>query len=282
LPTLTATITITTIPNMPTSVGFQVTGTYVLNQSTWTDELVYEDDHGPSIPISSPVVQVGVVSYSIPHDPMPPGTHTVSVKDQLTGSVVKSNTFTVGVVQAITANAPTGGVAGVPLTFTGSLTNYSAPPPLTYRLNGGAATPLTGVTTTGWSAQITIAAAGSYTLVVSDGAITSTPVVFAVSPVTVTHIIAPNPPAPTAGPNYIFYDTFTSLADITDNGGAGTTGSITILVGSGQTFTDQSGNVWSITPAGVAQQNQFNAGFTANLSQLSLVNGTIWQQNTSN
>jgi hypothetical protein len=196
---LTATIVITTIPNMAASTAFQVSGTYQLNESTWTDVLVYEDDGGTQVPISSAPVQLGVSNWSFTHNALPPGQHTVTVTDQFTGTTVVSNVFTVGVAQVITANPITGAVAGTPIVFTGSLTNFTSTPVLNYSLDSGPSQPLGGVTTTGWSTQLTFATAGSHTIIVSSASVTSNTVTFTVAPATVSHTISPNAPVPADG-----------------------------------------------------------------------------------
>ena len=54
-----------------------------------------------------------------------------------------------------------------------------------------------------------------------------------------------------------------------------------ILAGSSGSITDASGNVWTIA-AGVVDENGQAAGYSENVSELAYVNGTIWQENTSN
>lgn len=55
----------------------------------------------------------------------------------------------------------------------------------------------------------------------------------------------------------------------------------TILAGSGNTFTDGSGNVWSISPSLVALENGTSPAFSSNVVQLSLISGIIYQENTA-
>lgn len=194
--TLTATLVITTIPDQTVGVPFKISATYQLNSPTWTEALVYQDNGGTPTPIPAPEVQLGTSSLSFTHPGLPAGQHTVKIRDRLTGTLVTSNVFNVGSGKAIVANPVTGAVAGQAFTFSGTLTGYAgSAPALRYQLDGGASQSLPGVTIVGWSTQLTIASAGSHTLVVSDGTVTSNQVTFTVSPQTVNHVIAPNAPA---------------------------------------------------------------------------------------
>src|SRR5579859_731128 len=116
--TLTATLIITNIPTQQAGVPFTVSGTYQLNQSTWTDQLIYEDNNGAQVPIASPAISLGISSWSYTHPGnFPVGNHNISVKDPLTGTVVVSNTFAVVAAKTITENAISGVVAGTAFTF---------------------------------------------------------------------------------------------------------------------------------------------------------------------
>lgn len=62
----------------------------------------------------------------------------------------------------------------------------------------------------------------------------------------------------------------------------GLTASATVVFGTGQSFTDGSGNIWTISVGGEALMNGSAPVFSANVAQLNLVNGTVWQLNASN
>lgn len=200
---LTSTFTFTTIPTQAANVGFTVSGTYTLNETTWTSQLIYEDNNGNQMPIASPSVTLGVSSWSYTHAGLPAGTHTITVKDPLTGTVATSNSFLVTAGQTITVAVISGAVVNTPFTFTGTLTGYATAPGLQYQLSGpqvGASSPktsgaVTGVTTTGWSMPFTITAAGTYSFTVTDGTIIASPVTFSVAAATVNHVITPSIPS---------------------------------------------------------------------------------------
>lgn len=173
---------------------FTVTGTYVLNQQTWVDNLVYEDNGGAQVAIPSSAVTLQPSSFSFTNPGLAVGTHTVTVKDPLTGVTATSNSFLVVAAQTITINPITGAIAGTAFTFSGTLTGFSTAPALTYALNGGTPQAVTGVTSTGWSMQVTIPTAGSYTVQVIDGAVSSSVYTFTVSPTSVNHVISPANP----------------------------------------------------------------------------------------
>ncbi len=159
MPSPTATIVIGTIGTQTANTPFAIAGTYALSSATWNEQLSYEDDSGALIPISTAPVDLKQVAFSFIHPGLPAGTHTVSVKDPYTGAIVQSNLFTVTGVASIVSNVPTGAIAGSPFTFTGTLTDFATVPALTYRIDGGASIPLTGVTISGWSMSITAPAA---------------------------------------------------------------------------------------------------------------------------
>jgi hypothetical protein len=71
--------------------------------------------------------------------------------------------------------------AGVPFTFTGSISGYVSAPNLTYSINGAPAVILPGVTAIGWSTTLTVPSAGTYTIAVTDGSGTSGSVTFVAS-----------------------------------------------------------------------------------------------------
>lgn len=57
---------------------------------------------------------------------------------------------------------------------------------------------------------------------------------------------------------------------------------IVVLAGSGQSFTDSSGNVWTISPTNTVLINGASAAFSANVAEIAYVKGVVWQENTSN
>ncbi len=80
---LTATLTITPIGTQVVGVPFTVSGTYQLNQTTWTGQIVYEDNGGAPIVAAAPVVTLGTSSWSFTHTTLlPVGDHTVRVKNR--------------------------------------------------------------------------------------------------------------------------------------------------------------------------------------------------------
>ena len=137
MPTLTGTMTITAIGTQKAGVPFTVSGTFTLNESTWTDQLIYEDNLGAQVPIASSAVTIGVSSWSYTHaGDLAVGSHTITAKDSLTGAAATSNSFLVIASDTITVAAITGAVAGAAFAFTGALTGYASAPGLTYSLTG--------------------------------------------------------------------------------------------------------------------------------------------------
>lgn len=99
------------------------------------------------------------------------------------------------VVLSLSPNSPVGAVSGVAFTFTGTVNGYAAAPSgMTYKLDGGTATALSGVTVSGWSTSLTINASGSHSLSVSDvnGVSGSTSFSVAAAP---PHALVPNSPS---------------------------------------------------------------------------------------
>ncbi len=120
----------------------------------------------------NPLAVSGVSSsgWSMPLTLTASGSTTIVVSDSLHGAA-GSTTFTVStpVTYVITPVAPIGVVVGTAFTFTGSLGGYlTTPTGLTYAINGGTPTALTGVTMAGWLMSLTIPAAGVTTIVVAD------------------------------------------------------------------------------------------------------------------
>lgn len=241
MPAPTATIVIGTIGTQTANTPFAIAGTYALSSTTWSEQLSYEDDTGALIPINTAPISLQQVAFSFIHPGLAAGTHTVSVKDPYTGAVIQSNLFTVTGSATIVSNVPTGVVAGQPYTFTGTLTGFATAPALTYRLDGGASTPLTGVTTSGWSMVLTAPAAGSHTLLVVDGAVSAAPITFTVQPVSVNHVITPAVPAGViAGATFTFTGTL---------GGYTTARALTLQINTGAkiSMTGVTATGWSMT-----------------------------------
>ncbi len=53
----------------------------------------------------------------------------------------------------------------------------------------------------------------------------------------------------------------------------------TAIIGPNGSIIDAKANTWTITAAGVVDENGAAAGYTANVAELAYVNGTIWQEN---
>jgi hypothetical protein len=198
--------------------AFTVNVTYKFNESTWTDEYL-----GAPGPVVSPAITLTTSNWSFTHaGNLAVGNHTISEKDPYTSVTVTSNVFAVVSSHVITITPISSAVAGAAFAFTGALTGYTSAPALAYSLDGGTAVSMSGVTATGWTLQLTVIAAGQHTITVTDGS-TITPVTtFTVAPVTANHVISIANLTPVSGtPNYVLYDTFTSLIDLIDSGGAG-------------------------------------------------------------
>lgn len=257
---LTAIIVITTIPTQKAGTAFTVTGSYTLSSTAWTEELVYEDNLGAQTSIPTNGLQLGTSSFSFTNPGLAVGTHTVTVKDPLTGSAVTSNSFLVTATDVLTASTPSGVVVGTPFNFTGSLSGYTAPPVLTYSLSGGAPFLMSGVTLTAWSQSITIFTAGTYTLSASDSTNVSNTVSFTVAPATVNHVIAITAisPSPTAGAAFTLSGTLTGYT---------TPPSLTYSINAGSkvTMTGVTATGWSM---------QINAPTTAGSYNILVTDGT--------
>lgn len=74
-------------------------------------------------------------------------------------------------VPGISVFTPRATVVGTPFNFQGSLIDFSTAPVLDYQLDGGTATALTGVTSTGWSESFTMTVSGTHTLSVSGAGV---------------------------------------------------------------------------------------------------------------
>lgn len=106
--------------------------------------------------------------------------------------------------------------------------------------------------------------------------------VYLTRPITQTASPTPTTTAtPTAipGAGLLFADEFTSMT-VTINGGAGGTGPI-VLAGSGGSFTDGGGHVWTISSTNTVLEDGHAAGSTANVAKIAFISGTVWHENTS-
>jgi hypothetical protein len=54
-----------------------------------------------------------------------------------------------------------------------------------------------------------------------------------------------------------------------------------VMLGSGSSLTDSNGNNWTITDGGTVDVNGTAAGYSANVQEIAVANGTIWQENMS-
>lgn len=144
-----------------------MSGTYANSTPTF-GSLIYKDDGTGSTPVPLQPGATSMSSFSFIHAGIPvAGSHTVVVRDS-SGASATSNSFAVVAAKMVTPAAPANTVTGVTYTFSGTLSGYSSPPTLTYSLDGGTATAVTGVTNTAWSMNLTGPAAGQHTIVVSD------------------------------------------------------------------------------------------------------------------
>jgi hypothetical protein len=139
--------------------------------------------------------------------------------------------------------------AGAPFPFTGSISGYINAPNLTYSINGATAIILPGVTATGWSTTLTVAGAGTYTIVVSDGSGTTGSVTFVAS-------------------------SATESVDKTDINSAGPT-----INASPNPGTAGSGNIIAITPGGQLSVNGVVIAATSGVAEIYYSNHTAYQFN---
>lgn len=205
----TSTLVIAPIGTQTANTPFTVTGTYQLNSGTWQEKLAFEDS-GDNVftPIATPATTLTTTSFTFAHPGLPVGTHTIKVKDPLTGNVVTSNSFTVTAAKTITITAPAGVYTNASWTLKGTLSGYSSAPALTYRLDGGTPTAVTGVSTSAFSVTVPGLAAGSHSVVVSDGTSSSTTTTFTVANAPVS-IVPDTPTGVVAGQPFTFTGTLT-------------------------------------------------------------------------
>lgn len=156
-----------TSPSVTAGATFQFTGALV--NYTTAPQLTYRIGNASPLPVTGVTATTWAMTLVAPSVA---GTYALSVTD---GTITNSTTLTVVAAQkVITPQVPGTVTAGQTFTFAGVLTNYTAVPALTYSLDLGPATPVTGVTATGWSMTLTApSVAGPHSLTVSDGTITS-------------------------------------------------------------------------------------------------------------
>ena len=157
--------------------------TGALQNYTTVPSLTYSVNGGPALTLSgvtltgwSAVIAIGTS-----------GSTSIRVTDGT--SFGTTGSFTVAAAPfVITPSAPTGAQAGVSFNFTGTLSGYTSVPTLSYQIDTNARVIMSGVTTSGWNTPVVAPAAGSHTINVSDGTITSANVPFttAAAPVTIT------------------------------------------------------------------------------------------------
>jgi hypothetical protein len=206
-------MTITTLGSQVANVPFSVTGTYTLSPATWSEVLQFSDDSGAPVGVVSPVIPTTTSSFSFVHPGLPAGTHSITIKDPLTGQTVTSNTFTVGAAQIISPVTPTGLVAGTAFTFTGTLSGYGSAPALNYQIDGGTPVTMTGVTSTTWSMSITAPATGVHTIVVNAATTSSSVITF--SSGAVPKVITPaSPSGVVVGTPFTFTGTLSGYTSI--------------------------------------------------------------------
>jgi len=70
----------------------------------------------------------------------------------------------------------------------------------------------------------------------------------------------------------------TNSASTTNNSG---TNNDVVLLGSGSSLTDSNGNNWTITNGATVDVDGAPAGYSANVQEIALVDGTIWHENMS-
>ena len=226
--------------------------------------LTYSLDSGSATPVTG-VVQNG---WSMTLTAPAAGAHTITVTDAADSITTPATNFTTtAVIKTIQPASPSGTVQGVAFAFTGTLTGFGvSTPTLTYAVDGGSPTSLTGVTPTGWSENITIAAAGAHTITVADAADNLTGSTSFTTAAQTTKTIVPAAPsvATTQDVAFVFsgtiggYSTAPALTYAVNNGvpiamtGVTSTGwSMTIAVGtSGSnviTVSDGAGNSGSVS-----------------------------------
>ena len=157
--------------------------TGALQNYTTVPSLTYSVNGGPALTLSgvtltgwSAVIAIGTS-----------GSTSIRVTDGTSSGTTGS--FTVAAAPfVITPSSPTGTQAGVSFNFTGTLSGYTSVPTLSYQIDTNARVIMSGVTTSGWNTPVVAPAAGSHTINVSDGTITSANVPFttASAPVTIT------------------------------------------------------------------------------------------------
>jgi hypothetical protein len=181
----TGTIIIGTIGTQTEGVPFTVAGTYAMSGGSFVEQLVYKDNAGTNIPITSPVINLHTATWTLNHPGLAAGTHTVSLRDKLTGATVVSNSFTVLPKPALTISPIPSEAPGATFTLSGSYANFPAgAPALTYTIDGGAPQTVTVVSGGTFSTPATAPTAlGQHSAVVSASGTASPVALFTVASV---------------------------------------------------------------------------------------------------
>jgi hypothetical protein len=165
-------LSVTTPATQPENGSFAVQGTITGYSAAPT--LNYRDDAGNyvALPVGATVT---ATSFIFTHPGLAAGSHTVSVRDANNiATAVTTGSFTVqaAALPVITITGPSQPVNAGPFTLSGTISNASSVPTLTYADDGGLATPLPStavVTTTSFSFLHPGLLAGSHTTVISNG-----------------------------------------------------------------------------------------------------------------
>jgi hypothetical protein len=198
------------VPMAPTGAvaGQTVTFMGTLSGYTTVPTLTFSFDGGVT---KSPLNGVTTTGWSTQVvAPIPAGTYTVLVSD---GTVSGSVPFAVvAAPKTITIAAIANATAGTTIAFTGTLTGFIAVPTLTYSLDGGSATAVTGVVQTGWSMTLTAPSAGAHTITVTDAADSiTTPATNFTTTAVVKAILPASPLGTVAGVVFTFTGTLTGF-----------------------------------------------------------------------
>lgn len=206
---MTSQIAINPIAGQVSGVAFTVSGACTMYPS-----LEYIDSGSGSGVVASGATSTpfATSTWSFTHPGLPVGSHSVTIEEIISAASGTSNTFAVSNPDTITPHAPSGTIAGQPFTFTGTLFGYAIAPSLTYHIDSGSPTALTGVTVSGWSESLTAPASGTHTITVSDGTVSGS-VGFTTGAASVTHTITPHAPSGTiAGEAFTFTGTVSGYA----------------------------------------------------------------------
>lgn len=239
----TGTIIIGTIGTQTAGVPFQIAGTYALSGGSFVEQLVYQNDAaGTAVPIAAPVINLQTATWTLNHLGLPAGTHTISVRDKLTGTTVVSNSFLVLGTPTISITSIASVTAGTTFTLSGTINNFATTPTLTYTIDGGTPQSVNTVTNGSpgsFSVSVVAPAAGTHTIIVSSGSVVSAPASFTTTPV--ARSIAFTLPS-TLGPSQAFAFTgtitgYTSIPSLTYSIDGGTPITITGVTLAGWSMT---------------------------------------------